>query len=148
MSDSRLADYCSSIDYGYTTSACDDPAGPNFLRITDIVTGPPRWDQVPYCNADERIAAKFKLNDRDIVVARTGATTGVSSYIREPPPAVFASYLVRLTIDETVADARFASYYLKGPQFWDLCVVCWETSPLSLTLAPRRSLKPPHRFRL
>ena len=118
MSDSRLADYCSSIDYGYTTSACDDPAGPNFLRITDIVTGPPRWDQVPYCNADERIAAKFKLNDRDIVVARTGATTGVSSYIREPPPAVFASYLVRLTIDETVADARFASYYLKGPQFW------------------------------
>ena len=118
MSDSRLADYCSSIDYGYTTSACDDPAGPHFLRITDIVTGPPRWDQVPYCNADERIAAKFKLNDRDIVVARTGATTGVSSYIREPPPAVFASYLVRLTIDETVADARFASYYLKGPQFW------------------------------
>ena len=118
MSDSRLADYCTSIDYGYTTSACNDPAGPHFLRITDIVTGPPRWDQVPYCNADERKAAKFKLNDRDIVVARTGATTGVSSYIREPPPAVFASYLVRLTIDETVADARFASYYLKGPQFW------------------------------
>ena len=118
MSDSRLADYCSSIDYGYTAPACDDPAGPHFLRITDIVTGPPRWDQVPYCNADERKAEKFKLNDRDIVVARTGATTGVSAYIREPPPAVFASYLVRLTIDETVADARFASYYLKGPQFW------------------------------
>ena len=118
MSDSRLADYCASIDYGYTAPACDDPAGPHFLRITDIVTGPLRWDQVPYCNADEKKAVKFKLNDRDIVVARTGATTGVSSFIREPPPAVFASYLVRLTIDETVADARFASYYLKGPQFW------------------------------
>lgn len=118
MSCSRLADYCSSIDYGYTASACSDPAGPRFLRITDIVTGPPQWEQVPYCDADERTAAKFKLNDGDIVVARTGATTGVSSFINEPPPAVFASYLVRLKIDETLADARFASYYLKGPQFW------------------------------
>ncbi len=118
MSGTRLADYCSSIDYGYTASASDLPAGPRFLRITDIVAGPPQWEQVPYCDADDKVAAKFRLNHGDIVVARTGATTGVSSYISEPPPAVFASYLVRLVVDGSIADARFTSYYLKGPQFW------------------------------
>lgn len=118
MSDTRLAHYCWSIDYGYTASACEEPVGPRFLRISDIVAGPPQWEQVPYCQADETVAAKFKLNDGDIVVARTGATTGVSAHISDPPPAVFASYLVRLVVDKTVADARFTSYYLKGPQFW------------------------------
>ncbi|HET8899739.1 MAG TPA: restriction endonuclease subunit S [Rhodanobacteraceae bacterium] len=118
MSDSRLADFCASIDYGYTTSASNEVIGPRFLRITDIVGGPPQWEQVPYCEADEKTAAKFKLNDADVVVARTGATTGVSAYIQSPPAAVFASYLVRLVADTSVADARFISYYLKGPQFW------------------------------
>jgi type I restriction enzyme S subunit len=118
MTSSRLADYCSSIDYGYTASARDQPPGPRFLRITDIVSGPPQWDSVPFCDADDRTAEKFKLHDGDIVVARTGATTGVSAYINDPPAAVFASYLVRLKIDLEVADPRFVAYFMKGLQFW------------------------------
>jgi hypothetical protein len=35
----KLADLCDSIDYGFTTSAKDEPVGPKFLRITDIVSG-------------------------------------------------------------------------------------------------------------
>lgn len=118
MNGSQLADFCASIDYGYTAPASSEAVGPRLLRITDIVGGPPQWEQVPYCKADERTTRKFKLNDGDIVVARTGATTGVSAYIQSPPAAVFASYLVRLVADTSVADARFISYYLKGPQFW------------------------------
>ena len=119
MTDPRLADYCASIDYGYTASAREEPSGPRFLRITDIVAGPPQWDLVPFCEAAERTVERFKLEHADVVVARTGATTGVSAFIKDPPPAVFASYLVRLKIDERVADPRFVSYYMRGPQFWD-----------------------------
>ena len=114
-----LSSLCSSIDYGYTASARENGGGPRFLRITDIVRGTPEWETVPYCEADERTTARFKLHHGDIVVARTGATTGASAYITDPPLSVFASYLVRLKIDDSVADPRFVSYYLKGPQFWE-----------------------------
>ena len=96
-----LADACSSIDYGYTASAITDPVGPHLLRITDIVGGYIKWDKVPYVIADEYALNKYKLDDEDIVIARTGASTGVSAYVRTPPKAVFASYLVRLKVNKS-----------------------------------------------
>ena len=115
----RLADLCESIDYGYTQSASTEPVGPKFLRITDIVSGPINWPSVPFCEADVSATSKYQLRDGDIVIARTGATTGVSAYIQNPPEAVFASYLVRLHIDRTQADSRFVSFFLKSSTFWE-----------------------------
>ena len=112
----KLADVCESIDYGLTASASDNPAGPKFLRITDIVRSALNWRDVPYVQASDKDVEKFKLNDGDIVIARTGATTGESRYIIDPPRAVFASYLVRLRINPQ-NDARFISYWLKSPTF-------------------------------
>lgn len=112
----KLADVCESIDYGFTASAIDHPIGPKFLRITDIVQSALNWREVPYVQASESDANKFKLYDGDIVIARTGATTGESRFIRNPPNAVFASYLVRLRINRK-NDARFISYWLKSPAF-------------------------------
>jgi type I restriction enzyme S subunit len=114
----RLADVCDSIDYGYTASAKQEPCGPKFLRITDIVSGNIDWDSVPYCSIEESQHRKFLLHHGDIVVARTGATTGYSAYITDPPDAVFASYLVRLRIGPK-ADARFIAYFLRSEGFWD-----------------------------
>jgi type I restriction enzyme S subunit len=94
----KLADACSSIDYGYTASATEAPIGPQFLRITDIVSGQINWKTVPYVNADPDTVEKFKLCEGDIVIARTGASTGKSMYIKKPPKAIFASYLIRLRI--------------------------------------------------
>lgn len=113
----KLADLCDSVDYGYTASAKDAPCGPKFLRITDIVPGWVDWDGVPYCEIEEFAANRFRLHDGDIVIARTGATTGYSAYIADPPDAVFASYLVRLKLGHE-ANSRFISYFLKSPQFW------------------------------
>ena len=57
--DCSLADACSEINYGLTASASEDPAGPRFLRITDIVSGPPDWSTVPYVAADDATIAKY-----------------------------------------------------------------------------------------
>ena len=111
-----LADVCHEINYGLTASATQAPNGPKFLRITDIVAGQPDWDTVPFVSADEPTSEKYRLYDGDIVIARTGASTGTSSYIKNPPFAVFASYLVRLRIKPEL-DPRFVSYYLKSDQF-------------------------------
>jgi len=114
----RLADLCESVDYGYTTSAKDIPCGPKFLRITDIVSSGINWDSVPYCEIEDSALPRFLLNHGDIVIARTGATTGYSAYIANPPDAVFASYLVRMKIGPE-ADSRFIAYFLKSSRFWD-----------------------------
>ena len=115
--DCTLADACSAINYGLTASASNDFTGPKFLRITDIVSGQIDWNTVPHVVADDEIIVKYRLYDGDIVIARTGASTGVSLYVKNPPPAVFASYLVRLQAKSDF-DARFLAYYLKSEEFW------------------------------
>ena len=112
----RLADGCSSIDYGLTASATNVTVGPQFLRITDIVSGHIDWNTVPHVSVDEATTRKYQLNDGDIVIARTGASTGTSCYVDSPPRAVFASYLVRLKTKREF-DSRFIAYYLKSGDF-------------------------------
>src|ERR1700682_2536462 len=92
----KLVDACDAVDYGLTASSARTAVGPRFLRITDIVSGEIDWSTVPYVACENELAAKYRLRDGDLVVARTGASTGVSAYVKAPPDAVFASYLVRL----------------------------------------------------
>ena len=113
-----LADACSAIDYGLTASASNERSGPRFLRITDIVSEQIDWNSVPYVAAADSTAEKYRLHDGDIVVARTGASTGASAYIKNPPRAVFASYLVRLRAKPDFS-ARFLAYVLKSEEFWE-----------------------------
>src|SRR5579863_8852429 len=86
------------INYGYTESASTEQVGPRFLRITDIQNSHVDWDTVPYCPIATSDLPKYKLAEGDIVFARTGATTGKSYLIAEPPDAVFASYLIRVQL--------------------------------------------------
>jgi type I restriction enzyme S subunit len=114
--DCALADACSSIEYGLTAPAVESEVGPKFLRITDIVTGHIDWNTVPHVCADDATVEKYRLHDGDVVLARTGASTGASAYVKNPPPAVFASYLVRLQAKPEF-DARFLAFYLRSDQF-------------------------------
>lgn len=112
-----IGDLCAA-QYGYTTSASIEPVGPKFLRITDIVKQPwVDWNAVPHCEIDSSSISKYRLATGDIVVARTGATTGESAWIDSPPEAIFASYLVRLKT-EREADSLFLYYYLNSPSFF------------------------------
>jgi len=90
---------CELIDYGYTASSEKEPIGPKFLRITDIVPYMIDWDSVPYCEIPDNKLKKYQLSEGDIVIARTGATTGYAKRInKRHPESVFASYLVRIRI--------------------------------------------------
>jgi type I restriction enzyme S subunit len=95
----RICDLATSIQYGLTRGASAEAVGPAFLRITDIQGGKVDWAAVPYCkvNADE--LEKYQLRAGDIVVARTGASTGENMFVRATPLAVFASYLVRFQFE-------------------------------------------------
>jgi type I restriction enzyme S subunit len=107
----------SEIRYGYTESANSEPIGPRFLRITDIQDEQVCWESVPYCKIEPELLPRFRLEDEDIVFARTGATTGKSFLVSAPPEAVFASYLIRL---RALADVRpkYLSYYFRSERYW------------------------------
>ena len=112
-----LGELCECIDYGFTASADLSLKEPRFLRITDIQNGLVNWDAVPGCKIRNDEAEQHQLRDGDIVFARTGATTGKSLLIRSPPPAVFASYLIRLRL-KPQCDAEFLSMYLQSENYW------------------------------
>lgn len=91
-----LSEAADSVSYGLTASSTQDAVGPKFLRITDIVPTILDWDEVPFCEADDKEIERNQLEVGDVVVARTGATVGYAKFIsRLPSVAVYASYLVR-----------------------------------------------------
>jgi len=114
----ELGETSSRVDYGYTESANYEEVGPKFLRITDIQDNKVDWDKVPFCLINAENAKKYILKTGDIVFARTGATTGKSFYIKNPPFAIFASYLIRIRFRENI-DSKFASYFFNSEIYWD-----------------------------
>jgi len=110
-----VGEFCEPPQYGYTESATEVPVGPRFLRITDIQNGLVDWEQVPYCRCPN--PQKYLLKPNDLVFARTGATTGKSFVIRDCPEAVFASYLIRLRVRDTVS-VDYLYRYFQSPSYW------------------------------
>lgn len=109
-----LGQVADEVDYGFTASASLDVDGPRFLRITDIVSGAINWHQVPRCEIPEGRLKKFSLKEGDVVVARTGATTGWARRIGElAEQAVFASYLVRFRFGQRI-DPMLAATFMES----------------------------------
>lgn len=109
----------STIAYGYTAKAVSEIVGPKFLRITDVQNGRVDWNNVPYCPIDAADHQKHKLETGNIVFARTGATTGKSFLIENPPDAVCASYLIKVSKLSEAINPRFLSLYFNTDQYWN-----------------------------
>lgn len=114
-----LDDVSEERSYGYTASATASRVGPKFLRITDIVPDRIDWKKVPYCSIPTNKLPKYLLDRGDIVIARTGATTGYNKALDgSHTPAVFASYLIRFRIDPAVARWQYVQYVLQSKQWF------------------------------
>lgn len=112
-----IAEVSEQIRYGHTASASDVVIGPKMIRITDIAAdGSVDWSSVPYCACDD--VSKYSIVEGDILVARTGATTGKSYLVSNPPEeTVFASYLIRLRCHRR-ASAVFLARFMRGRDYW------------------------------
>jgi type I restriction enzyme S subunit len=115
---SAIRDMTSNIQYGLTTSAQADIIGPKFLRITDIQGSRVDWRKVPYCVASQAEKNRYQIKPHDIVVARTGASTGENIYLPTAPDAVFASYLVRLQF-ENWTHARLVGAFMRSTAYFE-----------------------------
>ena len=110
-----LSEYLESTQYGFTASA--KTSGKYYLlRITDIKDGKVEWDNVPFCDCED--PEKYLLNNNDILVARTGGTTGKSFLVHNVPlNSLFASYLIRLRVKKE-ANSEFIYTFLNSYTYW------------------------------
>lgn len=113
---SSLGAVANDISYGFTTTSTIDGSGAKLLRITDIQEGKVNWSTVPHCAELPR--ATYLLRPGDIVIARTGATTGKSFLIEElSGEAVYASYLIRVRVNEVV-EPKYLFSFLQSNDYW------------------------------
>lgn len=105
--------------YGFTEKASFKEIGPKFLRITDIQGDGVVWDSVPFCKINDADLEKYKLCDGDIVFARTGATTGKSYLVKNPPKSVFASYLIKVQINHVGLCPEYLFQFFQTKTYWD-----------------------------
>lgn len=115
----RLAEISKLIHYGYTASANQDATDVRLLRITDIQNNRVNWMTVPGCDIDEKNYASYKLNNGDLLIARTGGTIGKSFLVENlDVSAVFASYLIRI-IPSSEVYPEYLKVFADSPLYWE-----------------------------
>lgn len=115
----RLEKLIESTQYGYNASALQ--SGNNkFLRISDIHESKVNWETVPYCNCDDE--ETYLLKKDDILIARTGGTTGKSFKIDNPPAhSIYAGYLIRIRAKQEV-NPDYIYLFLHSFAYWSQIV--------------------------
>jgi hypothetical protein len=143
---STIKEQASSIQYGLTQSASVARIGPHFLRITDIQGGRVDWSTVPFCKVTPEEHERYRLKVGDILVARTGASTGENIYLVNAPDSVFASYLVRFQFADP-AVARFVGAFMRSRAYFDYVAGCLggsaQPNASAQVLAGARIILPP-----
>lgn len=106
-----------TTQYGFTTSAKEDPVGPRFLRGMDINKQSfIDWSTVPYAKALEDVVEKFRLEVGDVCVIRM-ADPGKVGIVERPVDAIFASYLVRLRSKEARLPPLLLFHHLDSSEY-------------------------------
>ena len=115
----RLGDI--SIDgghYGIGAAAVEyDESLPTYLRITDI-----REDgtiiRESLKSVDDPDACEYYLKPNDLVIARTGASTGRNYfYDGRDGQLVYAGFLIRFSIDERKIWPPYVKYWFQGSEY-------------------------------
>lgn len=114
----KLGEVCQKPQYGFTASAVEYRVGPKFLRITDIQNDQVNWHTVPYCEINDTLLNKYRLEPGDVLFARIGATTGKTFLVSECPEAIFASYLIRVRVNTSRIIPEYLFYFTHGNVYW------------------------------
>ena len=116
----RFKDVTLSTQYGYTADETSKTEGTyKYLRITDIVPYFVNFNTVPFCTIPPSKVEQYLVNEGDILIARTGATTGYNYVVQKGVKnTVYASYLIRFNVDKTKVLPSYMKYVLKSNYYY------------------------------
>ena len=104
--------------YGFTDKA-KDIGDARFIRITDIDEyGHLNPEGAKYVNLSSD-SQKYLLHNGDLLMARTGATYGKTLYFSDDKPAVYASFLIKITPKPRVLMSRYYWHFAQSGLYWD-----------------------------
>ena len=99
----NLGNISSNEMYGMNSAAKEYDGFNKYIRITDISETSNKFVPNPLTSPDGDLEPKYKLQDGDIVFARTGASTGKTYlYDKNDGNLYFAGFLIKFHIDKAV----------------------------------------------
>jgi type I restriction enzyme S subunit len=113
----KLGDYVVDACYGTSEKTTHDAAGVPILRMGNIQNGQLETNDLKYLHLSERDRAKLLLKRGDILVNRTNSAdlVGKCAVFDLDGDFSFASYLIRLRLDQKRAEPRLISSFINSP---------------------------------
>lgn len=106
-----------SFTYGYTSKA-QDSGNVRYIRITDITDkGQLNPKNGKYISLADDVRP-YLLQKGDLIMARTGATYGKTLYYNEDYPSAYASFLIKITLNQSV-DSKYYWHFTRSSIYWE-----------------------------
>jgi type I restriction enzyme S subunit len=113
----KLGDYVEDDCYGTSEKASDDSSGIPILRMGNIQNGQLDLAELKYLHLFDKNRSRLLLESGDILVNRTNSAelVGKCAVFDLDGEFSFASYLIRLRLDQRRADPRLVAAYINSP---------------------------------
>jgi len=106
-----------SFKYGFTAKSSDS-GELRFIRITDITEGGKLSPEDAKYLGPAEGASEYLVHRGDLLMARTGATYGKTVLITEDMPAVYASFLIRIRVNENELLPGYYWHFAQSSLYW------------------------------
>ena len=113
----KFGDIATGFDYGMNAAAKNYDGVNKYIRITDIDEASSTYTDKDIVSPDGILTDNYLLNNRDILLARTGASTGKSYlYKKSDGKLYYAGFLIRANV--TTHDPYFVFSQLHTHRYW------------------------------
>ena len=113
----KFGDIATGFDYGMNAAAKIYDGVNKYIRITDIDEASSTYTDKDIVSPDGVLTDNYLVNNRDILLARTGASTGKSYlYKKSDGKLYYAGFLIRANV--TTHDPYFVFSQLHTHRYW------------------------------
>ena len=113
----EFGDIATGFDYGMNAAAKNYDGVNKYIRITDIDEASSTYTDKDIVSPDGILTDNYLVNNRDILLARTGASTGKSYlYKQSDGKLYYAGFLIRANV--TTHDPYFVFSQLHTHRYW------------------------------
>ena len=113
----KFGDIATGFDYGMNAAAKNYDGVNKYIRITDIDETSSTYTDKDIVSPDGVLTDNYLVNNRDILLARTGASTGKSYlYKKSDGKLYYAGFLIRANV--TTHDPYFVFSQLHTHRYW------------------------------
>jgi type I restriction enzyme S subunit len=117
---SRFEEVIEDTRYGTDTKSNTNGNGYPTLRIPNVVEKRITIDDLKYTPLDDKELERLKLRENDILVIRTNGNPDYvgrcATFSEREEPFVFASYLIRVRVDESTVRPEYVREFLNSPR--------------------------------